>query len=52
MGFSIAIGLLMLIGGFPLSALIAFAFFIPAIGVMILAERHAARQDDAPPVEG
>lgn len=42
MGFSIAIGLLMLIGGFPISALIAFSGFIPSMAVMVLAERHAA----------
>jgi len=41
MSFSIAIGLLLLIGGFVLSALISFALFIPAFAVMLFAERVA-----------
>lgn len=42
MGFSIAVGLLMLIGGFPITALIAFAAFVPSLAVMVYAERRAA----------
>jgi hypothetical protein len=42
MAFSLAIGLLLLIGGFILPSLVAFAAFLPSFGVMVLAERHAA----------
>jgi hypothetical protein len=47
MAFSIAIGLLLLIGGFWLPALIAFAAFLPSIGTMIYAEKRAAATDRA-----
>jgi hypothetical protein len=42
MSFSLAIGLLLLIGGIFLPALIAFACFLPSIGIMIYAEKRAA----------
>jgi len=42
MSFSLAIGLLMLIGGWLLPALLAFLFFAPSIGLLIFVERHWA----------
>jgi hypothetical protein len=42
MAFALAIGLLLLIGGFILPALLAFAAFLPSFGIMVVAERHAA----------
>ena len=42
MAFSLAVGLLFLIGGFFLPSLLAFACFIPSLGVMVYAERRAA----------
>ncbi|MEZ4554709.1 MAG: hypothetical protein AB7L91_08540 [Dehalococcoidia bacterium] len=42
MAFSIAIGLLLLIGGFILPSLVAFALFVPSIAAMIYAEKRAA----------
>jgi hypothetical protein len=42
MAFSIAIGLLLLIGGFWLPSLIAFAVFVPSIATMVYAEKRAA----------
>jgi hypothetical protein len=42
MSFALAIGLLLLIGGLLLPALIAFLLFIPSIVLMIVVERHAA----------
>jgi hypothetical protein len=42
MAFALAIGLLLLIGGFILPSLVAFAAFLPSFGIMVLAERHAA----------
>jgi hypothetical protein len=42
MSFSLALGLLFLIGGWLLPALAAFALFAPAFGVMVYAERRAA----------
>ena len=41
MSFSLAIGLLLLIGGFVVPSLISFAMFIPAFAVMLFAERLA-----------
>lgn len=38
MAFSIAIGLLLLIGGFVLPSLVAFALFVPSIATMVYAE--------------
>lgn len=43
MSFSLAIGLLMLIGGWWIPALLAFAFFIPSFGIMAYVERRASR---------
>jgi hypothetical protein len=42
MSFALALGLLFLIGGWLLPALVAFAAFVPAFGVMVYAERRAA----------
>ena len=42
MAFALAIGLLLLIGGFILPSLVAFLAFLPSFGIMVLAERHAA----------
>jgi len=42
MAFSIAVGLLLLIGGFVLPSLVAFALFVPSIAAMIYAEKRAA----------
>ena len=42
MALSIAIGLLLLIGGWILPSLLAFAGFLPSFGVMVYAERRAA----------
>lgn len=42
MSFSLALGLLFLIGGSLLPASIAFAAFAPAFGLMVYAERRAA----------
>lgn len=43
MSFSLAIGLLMLIGGWWAMSLIAFAAFIPSFGIMAMVERKASR---------
>lgn len=43
MAFAVAFGLLFLIGGFFLPAFAAFAAFLPSFGVMVYAERRAAR---------
>ena len=45
MSFALAIGLLLLLGGLVLPALAAFAAFPPSLGVMVYAERRAARED-------
>lgn len=42
MAFSIAVGLLFLIGGLVLPAFVAFLLFIPSFGIMVLVERRAA----------
>ena len=42
MAFAMAIGLLLLIGGFVLPSLIAFALFVPSFTLMALVERQAA----------
>jgi hypothetical protein len=44
MSFALAIGLLLLIGGLVLPALIAFVLFIPSLALMVFVERHAAAQ--------
>ncbi len=41
MSFALAIGLLLLIGGSLVPAIVAFAAFLPAFGLMLLAERLA-----------
>jgi hypothetical protein len=41
MSFALAIGLLLLIGGWVLLSLLAFAFFIPSFALMAFVERHA-----------
>ena len=42
MSFSLALGLLFVVGGWWLPALVAFAAFAPAFGIMVYAERRAA----------
>ncbi len=42
MSFSLAIGLLMLIGGWLLPALVAFIFFLPSIALLVFVERRWA----------
>lgn len=42
MSFSLAIGLLLLIGGWLLPALLAFLLFAPSIGLLVLVERRWA----------
>ena len=42
MSFALAIGLLLLLGGFVLGALVAFAAFAPSFAIMVYAERLAA----------
>ncbi|MBM3140277.1 MAG: hypothetical protein FJZ92_08710 [Chloroflexi bacterium] len=44
MSFALAIGLLLLIGGLVVPALIAFALFLPSIALMVFVERHAAAE--------
>ncbi len=46
MSLSIAIGLMFLLGGFILPSLAAFAMFVPAMAIMMLAERRAASGQD------
>lgn len=46
MALTLAVGLLLLIGGLVLPALAAFALFIPALGLMLFAERMAAASVD------
>jgi len=42
MSFALAIGLLLLIGGWVLPSLLAFAAFLPSFGLMAYVERKAA----------
>jgi hypothetical protein len=42
MSFALAIGLLLLIGGWVLPSLLAFAAFLPSFGLMAYVERRAA----------
>ncbi len=42
MSFALAIGLLLLIGGWLLPAAVAFAAFVPSFGLMAYVERRAA----------
>lgn len=44
MSFALAIGLLLLIGGLMLPALVAFLLFLPSLALMVVVERHAAAQ--------
>jgi hypothetical protein len=46
MSFSLAIGLLLLIGGWILPALLAFAFFAPSFGLLVMIERFASADGD------
>jgi hypothetical protein len=46
MSFALAIGLLLLIGGWILPALIAFALFAPSFGLLVMIERFAAVDRD------
>ncbi len=47
MSFALAIGLLLLIGGWLLPALVAFLCFIPSFAVMAFVERKAASRRQA-----
>ena len=47
MSFALAIGLLLLIGGWLLPSLVAFLCFIPAFGLMAYVERRAAAKRGA-----
>lgn len=44
MSFALATGFLFLIGGWVVAALLAFALFVPAFGLMVFVERRAARR--------
>ena len=46
MSFALAIGLLLLLGGFVIASLLALAFFVPSLAIMVYAERLAAPQDE------
>lgn len=48
MSFALAIGLLLLIGGLVLPAIVAFIAFAPSLGVMVYAERRASTGRRAP----
>ncbi len=47
MSFALALGILMLIGGWILPSLLAFAFFAPSFGLLVMIERFAANDSDA-----
>lgn len=47
MSFALAIGLLLLIGGWIVPSLIAFACFAPSFGLLVMIERFAAVDSDA-----
>jgi hypothetical protein len=47
MSFSLAIGLLLLIGGWWLPSLAAFAFFVPSFAIMAMVERKASAERKA-----
>ena len=49
MSLALAIGLLLLLGGFILPAVVAFLAFLPSFGIMVYAERRAARQEARQP---
>jgi hypothetical protein len=42
MSFALALGLLLLIGGWIVPSLIAFACFAPSFGLLVIVERFAA----------
>lgn len=44
MSFALAIGLLLLIGGLVVPAVVAFLLFVPSLALMVFVERHAAAQ--------
>ncbi|MQC48254.1 MAG: hypothetical protein DWG77_04060 [Chloroflexi bacterium] len=44
MSFALAIGLLLLIGGWWAMSLLAFAFFVPSFGLMAFVERKASQE--------
>lgn len=46
MSFALAIGLLLLIGGWFLPSLVAFLCFIPSFALMAFVERRAAARHD------
>ena len=46
MSLALAVGLLLLLGGFVLASLVAFAAFLPSLGIMVYAERRAARDEE------
>lgn len=47
MSFALAIGLLLLIGGWLLPSAIAFLCFIPSFALMAIVERTAAKRRDS-----
>ena len=47
MSFALAIGLLLLIGGWLLPSLLAFLCFIPSFAIMAIVERKAAARRNA-----
>ncbi len=47
MSFALAIGLLLLIGGWLLPAAVAFLCFIPSFAIMAFVERKAAARRNA-----
>jgi hypothetical protein len=51
MSFALAIGLLLLIGGWLLLSLLAFALFAPSFGLLVLIERFAAGKTDIEDIE-
>lgn len=51
MSFALAIGLLLLIGGWLLLSLLAFALFAPSFGLLVLIERFAAGHTDIEDIE-
>ena len=45
MSFSLAIGLLLLIGGLVVPSLVALLLFIPSLALMVVVERHTPHED-------
>ncbi len=52
MSFAVAIGLLLLIGGLVVPGLVAFAAFLPSLGIMVYAEKRAAADTAAAQAAG